>query len=200
MPEVQEIQNEFPRLAPPGAGIPLFERLGARYVLLPSYFRKTTWEQASETFLKESGMILERVQGLTDLQINEKRLIERMRGLEDSSRFWSISMTLEHLMIAGNHMGELIVALSKGLILPGHVSTADVKPHENRPKAEITAGFEVFVKAYEEAAMKKVSDRKSRAKYRHPWFGLLNAHQWHCMAGIHQGLHRRQVERIMKSQ
>ena len=186
------------KLAPPGAGIPLLERLAARHLFLGPYFRKMSWEEANEVFLSEGRKILERVDPLSNQQMNEPRLIDRMKGLEDSSRFWSVSMTLEHLMIVGTRMGQLVVALSQGRVPPGKVDTADVKPHENRPKAEIISGFEKFLRDYEENAMKRVVDRSSRARFRHPWFGPLTAHQWHCMAGIHQGLHRKQVHQILK--
>jgi len=44
--------------------------------------------------LKEAGSVAE---GKRDRRV----LVPRMRGIEDSSRFWSVNETLEHLLITG---------------------------------------------------------------------------------------------------
>lgn len=57
-------------------------------------------------------------------------LIERVRGLEDSSRYWSVWMTLDHLRIMNSRLGKVITSLAKGVIPPGKASTANVKPNK----------------------------------------------------------------------
>jgi len=44
---------------------------------------------------------------------------------------------------------------------------------------------------------REVADRNSRTTLRHPWFGEMNAHQWHCLAAMHQSVHRKQMQRIL---
>jgi len=39
---------------------------------------------------------------------------------------------------------------------------------------------------------------RTALKYKHPWFGPLDAAGWHTMAAWHIGLHRGQVERIVE--
>ena len=38
---------------------------------------------------------------------------------------------------------------------------------------------------------------QTAARYRHPWFGPLDAAGWHALAATHMGVHRRQLERIL---
>jgi hypothetical protein len=38
---------------------------------------------------------------------------------------------------------------------------------------------------------------ETAALYAHPWFGRLNASEWYAMAGVHMGLHRVQLEKIV---
>ena len=35
-------------------------------------------------------------------------------------------------------------------------------------------------------------------KFAHPWFGAMNAEDWHLLAGIHMSIHRKQIEAILK--
>ena len=59
------------------------------------------------------------------------------------------------------------------------------------------AAFRGFLGRYLKIATEGVGDRASRLRHRHPWFGQLTARQWHWLAGAHQGLHGRQVRRIV---
>jgi len=39
---------------------------------------------------------------------------------------------------------------------------------------------------------------KTRLKFAHPWFGPMDAASWHLLAGIHMGIHRKQIEVILE--
>lgn len=41
-------------------------------------------------------------------------------------------------------------------------------------------------------------DLLTKARYVHPWFGALNAYDWHALAAHHLALHRVQIERILE--
>jgi hypothetical protein len=53
-----------------------------------------------------------------------------------------------------------------------------------------------------EATLRAVSDpalnRRSKARLQHPWFGPITAHQWNWLMGIHQSIHRKQIEEILR--
>lgn len=188
------------RLAAPGAGLPYIEYLVSRYYWFPKFCRNTTWEAAHSLFQKQGAKLLELAKSLSEAQITTRVLIPRIPGIEDSSRYWSVAMVLEHLMIVGELMGEGIVELTHGRVPDRNVSTADVKPQGGRKGGELIADYERFLKKFEKQAMSQAGDRNSAARLKHPWFGKLSAHQWLCLAGAHQRIHRIQAQKIVSGQ
>jgi len=188
--------NSELHLDPPGAGIPFYERLIAKYILLPRAFRKMTWGDAQSFFDHQADEILKITCSLTKEDLVRKVLVERLPGLEDSSRFWSVAMTIEHSIIAGAQMAFAIGELTQGRVPETVADTAKVKPHDETDPGQIRGEFEKFSKNFK-TQMEKIETRDSTLKYKHPWFGGLTAHQWHCMAGIHLRLHRQQIQMIL---
>lgn len=182
-----------PRLAPPGAGLPKFELFVGR-LLFAVRRRTASRESANAQFAQERERLRALLHPLSDEQAGRRVLIKRPRGLEDSSRFWSVWMTLDHLRIVHSGMTRMIGALTRGIQPPGAASTAAVKPRAD-VDGTVVAEYE---KACDDlmAAVAGAKDLKTAVKYRHPWFGPLDAAGWHVMAGWHMALHRRQVERI----
>src|SRR5262249_11668488 len=117
-----------PKLAKPGAGLPVLEWAVAKYVLLPQRFRSVSPEEAGREFVSESEIILAAAKRLDKAQLLERRLIPRLRGLEDSSRYWSVAMTLDHLVIVGSGIRYLIVGLTSGKKDLPTRTIAQVKP------------------------------------------------------------------------
>jgi hypothetical protein len=187
--------TEEPKLAPPGAGLPKVELLVARV--------RFAWRRARgdrKSFDAAFQLERERVRGLVgglDADSAGRRvLIERVRGLEDSSRYWSVWMTLEHLRIIHVGIARTIGKLAKGVVQPGKASTAAVKP-SSEVTGEVVAEYE---KSCDElvATVAGVKDLNTSARYAHPWFGPLDAAGWHAMAAGHLQIHRQQIERIVK--
>ena len=187
--------HEEPRLEPPGAGLPMLE-LGIARVL----FRLRRWTGSRDSFTghfqRERAAIHQLVRAVDAAQARQRVLITRVRGLEDSSRNWSVWMTLDHLRIVNGRMAEVIASLSRGKVPPGEASTAAVKP---RP--DVTAGVMADYEASCEAVLAAVAGAprlKTPARFAHPWFGPLDASGWHALAGAHMGIHRVQLERILQ--
>ncbi len=190
--------TQEPKLAKPGAGLPIVEWLVAKYIIFPNRFRSTTIKQAIEQFEDESKKIIELISGLNDDQLTQRRLIPRLRGLEDSSRFWSIAMTIQHLNIVGEGMLGIIVSLSRGkneLPLRG---IADVKPSIDVDAQEAIANFKELTENFGRLAGKIDFEKHSDTKHPHPWFGPLNAREWTLFAAPHQAIHRKQIEQIIE--
>jgi hypothetical protein len=186
-------ENE-PKLAPPGAGLPKVEHFIARVIF--SITRMTgSRESFDAKFSRERDQIAAMVRSCTAESGARRVLIARPRGLEDSSRFWSVWMTLDHLRIVNGRMALVIASLAKGVVPPGRASTADVKP-----AVDVT---DAVVEAYEKscddvlAAAANAPDLKSSVCFAHPWFGPLDAAGWHTLAGTHMAIHRVQLERIL---
>lgn len=125
----------------------------------------------------------------------QRVLIQRPRGLEDSSRNLSVWMTLDHLRIVHHSMADIISSLVRGVLPAGVASTAAVKP-----SAQVSAAVE---SEYEQscdnllATVAAAPNLKTQLRFAHPWFGPLDAAGWHALAAGHIGIHRVQIERII---
>lgn len=183
-----------PLLAPPGAGLPAVELFAARAVFR---LRRLTGSRRSfdAHFARERARIAALV-GCCSAEAGARRvLIRRVAGLEDSSRFWSVWMTLDHLRIVHELLAQLIGELVHGVAPPGAASTAAVKPSPTAGP-EVVAAYEASCDALMEVCA-AAPDLHTAARYPHPWFGPLDAAGWHALAATHLGVHRVQLERIL---
>ena len=188
--------GESPLLAPPGAGIPWFARLFLKYYVNPFVAANAPWEQSKIRFEKVTEKILHEIEGLSEDLLVQRVLIPPKLGIEDSSRNWSIAMTLEHLVIVGTQIGRGIEALSAGNSPVGKADTAKVKPFGEMTAAESIESFKKF--SLTDYPNLKISSQVSKVKYRHPWFGMMNAQQWYWLLPTHQRLHLEQIQAIKK--
>jgi len=152
----------------------------------------------TRVFQQERASIAKLITNVTagrDPELGRRRvLIARPAGLEDSSRFWSAWMTLDHLRIVNEAIAGVITSLAQGVIPEGEASTAAVKPATDVTAAVIEPyerSCDTLLAALPSAALARRTDR-----FPHPWFGPLNASGWHALAGTHMGIHRVQLERI----
>ncbi len=155
-----------------------------------------TWDDANAMFQKQGRILVDLTQNLSAGQLQKPVLIDRITGIEDSSRYWSPGMVLEHLIIVGSAMMRGIVELSRGIVPAVKPDVAAVKPTGSYGAGAVGV-FQSFLAQYADTVNREVADRNSRTTLRHPWFGELNARQWHCLAAIHQGIHRKQVQKIL---
>lgn len=185
-----------PALAAPGAGLPAPELWIAR-VLFALKRRFGSREAFTARFEQERAAIRQLLSTSDPTRRGQQVLIPRLRGLEDSSRFWSVWMTLEHLSITNSIFAMVIQSLAHGQVPTKKASTADVKP-----RADLTANVEAAYEASCDELLSTVaaiSDLKTTAKYAHPWFGPLDAAGWHALTATHMGIHRAQIAKIIAS-
>jgi uncharacterized damage-inducible protein DinB len=183
-----------PTLAAPGAGLPAPELWIAR-VLFGLKRRFGSREAFTARFEQERATIRQLLSTSDPAQREEPVLIPRLRGLEDSSRFWSVWMTLEHLRITNTIFARVIQSLANGQVPTKKASTADVKP-----RTDLTAEVEAAYEASCDELLTTVTaifDLKTAAKYAHPWFGPLDAAGWHALTATHMGIHRAQIAKII---
>jgi hypothetical protein len=185
-----------PVLDAPGAGLPKIERILAK-VIFGLKRRRTSRQQATALFEDERGRILRLVHSCDAESGTRRVLIKRLRGMEDSSRFWSVFMTLDHLRITNDAFSSVIPALAAGVVPPHKASTAAVKPSADSGIAAVAA-FERSCEKFLETTG-KIPDLNTVARYAHPWFGTLDAAAWHLVGGFHMGLHRHQLEEILRA-
>lgn len=183
-----------PALAAPGAGLPLPELWIARVLF---WLKRLLGSRESFTarLQQERAAIRALLMQCAAGRRGEQVLIPRLRGLEDSSRFWSVWMTLEHLRITNRLFAGVIENLSRGEVPGRKAGTAGVKPRPDL-NAEVEAAFEASCDDLL-SAVAAVADLKTRARYSHPWFGPLDAAGWHALAATHMGIHRAQIAKII---
>jgi hypothetical protein len=183
-----------PRLAPPGAGLPFPENLIARVLL---GIKRSTGNSAAFTthFIREREAIRGLIDNRDEAALTRRVLIPRPRGLEDSSRYWSVLMTLDHLRIVHHAFIGVIGTLAQEQVPEGEASTAAVKP-DPAVNLDVVDEYEASCDALL-ATISTVKNFKTRARFPHPWFGPMDAHGWHALAGGHMSIHRVQIERIL---
>lgn len=184
-----------PTLAPPGAGLPLPELVVARilFALQRALFSRDTFVRRLE---EERARIDALVISCPLERRGERVLIPRIKGLEDSSRHWSVWMTLDHLRITNEAFAGIIKALSMGNVPPGRASTAAVKPSPEADAAVETTYQHSYDNLLRVIGSVKVWPKNPR--YEHPWFGQLDASGWQALAALHMSIHRKQIERIIR--
>jgi hypothetical protein len=186
---------DAPKLAAPGAGLPAYELVIAR-----ALFALRAWtldrNRVDTVFLREQALVADLVRSCPAGRLNDRVLIPRPRGLEDSSRHWSVLMTLEHLRIVNLACAAIVRDLSRGILPAGKASTADVKPSPEVKEAVI-GDYETSCRELL-AAAEEACDLDDPARFPHPWFGPMSARRWHLLAAVHMGLHRRQIESIVR--
>ncbi len=185
-----------PNLAAPGAGIPFPQKMMMRYFVRPFVAGRTSWETSTDNFHKINKKILASIEGLTNLQLATRILVPPQTGLEDSSRYWSIKMVLEHLLIVSEQMMQLIPSLSEGVIPNEIADIAKMKPKNDLSLEETLTRFKKLVSFDFDKMNTSVKNRKSNSKFYHPWFGNMKAQQWYWLLSMHHGLHLKQIREI----
>jgi hypothetical protein len=163
---------------------------------MPILLRIVPWEDAHEQFVQETAKVVKLYNDIPQDMRTKRVLIPKLMGLEDSSRYWSADMVLDHMMIVSRGMSTIIHALDKEQKLMFEVKTADVKPRLTHD-TQILPVFEEKAKECL-SLLKSIQNKKSKTKHNHPWFGALDTQGWNILMAVHQKIHRRQMEKILK--
>lgn len=184
-----------PRLAPPGAGLPKVELWIARLIFAWRRSRGNR-DLFDVRFRAEREIIAAQLRRCDPQSAARRVLIKRIRGLEDSSRYWSVWMTLEHLRIVHRGISSTISSLAKGIKREGSASTAAVKP-DSQVDGDVVPAYELSCDELL-ATVAGIDNLRTAVRYAHPWFGPLDAAGWHALAAGHLKIHRIQIERILQ--
>jgi hypothetical protein len=183
-----------PQLAKPGAGLPLFQRLYLRYYLGPFVAKKTSIQKSKlmyEGFIKK---IINCAKSIPEAKRSTRVLVMPIAGLEDSSRYWSVNMLLEHLDVVSLNFRKIILALSHNQDPGVLVDVSKVKPKTN--DSAILANFKMNAPHLFADILKEVKDLNSKKTHYHPWFGEINLQQWLWLLATHNAIHWKQLKAI----
>ncbi len=185
-----------PPLEEPGSGVGWLERalLGSGIRAAARFYGK---DRLTQMFRHEAEQVIALARSLSETQGRERVRIERFIGIEDSSREWSVYMTLEHLVIVNTAIAAILPQLYSGQMVGTQVKIEEVKPVPEAGPEQID-DLVALVDRYTDI-VDKLGNLRAGAKLPHPWFGALSAAQWHALAAVHNSTHRRQVERIKQA-
>jgi hypothetical protein len=193
-PEEQISSDSLPELEPPGAGLP-DDELKLTQQRFHQAFDNNPRSYYEELFDNEKHNILKLINEIDDNQLTTQVLIERFRGIEDSSRNWSAYMTLEHLHMCNVIFLDIIEKLVRG----NTTSMTTVLPENLKPDPQSGRGS---LPAFEQSAnnfqhiVSNIDDLATELTHPHPWLGPLTAAKWLALSAAHMKIHRVQMERI----
>lgn len=149
----------------------------------------------SRLFQRETEAILQVVSDATGEDIFAPTPIPRLVGLKKSSCSWSVAMAMDHLNQVNQSITGIIEELAKELKPVGSITIDDFQPDPAADWSTIDQFRDTSDRYLAEVAQH--DSLNSFARFDHPWFGSLNAHQWHCLAAMHMIVHRRQARKIV---
>lgn len=192
------MEQPLSRFESPRGGIPWYQQVVMRLYLGPFVSSRATTQANNRAFKKLTQKILDLAADLPERQHTTQVMVPPQIGLEESSRYWSVSMTLEHLLTVTRGMQAVIEDLSQGIKPEGEVSLARLKPKGERGPGDIYSEFEEFMRGVPEASAKALATNNSTVTYAHPWFGEMTAKQWHWLMVAHLAIHYRQLKNIRR--
>jgi len=147
---------------------------------------------------RQADRLFRSAAGLTHAQRVRRVLVRPQIGLEDSSRYHSWAMVVEHLTIIGGALADVVLELTHRRVPGGKVSTAALKPRGGIDAAQAEDGYRRMLQRFRRVILEECDDWRSPTLYPHPWFGPLDARQWVCFAPFHQTIHLKQARRIRR--
>ena len=180
-----------------GGGLSRGRAFFLRYFGFPLLNSVVSWERALGIFEKEGEKILSLARSVDKDKLFERVLVPKLFGLEDNSRYYSVAMVMEHLLIVGNALQKRIPLLSQGKKLEKEVKIKEYKPYR-KIEDTVVEQYEIFLHGFKKEIEENIDDIYLENRHEHPWFGELKAKEWAVMGAIHQIVHRRQIEAIMK--
>lgn len=194
MQSIRKVDKKL-KLAPPGEGLPLLESFILK-IVFPRLVRVKSRAHFAVLFAKELEKIRHLLENVSPRIAGTPVLIKRIRGIEDSSRFWSAYMTVDHLNIVNSNILVLIENLAKETEIQKKVEIAEVKPKPH-VDGEVIDSFRSISENFI-SKTNQIPNLSSKAKHYHPWFGDMNAYSWFALAAVHMGIHRKQIELILE--
>jgi len=189
-----------PKLQAPGAGLPFVQKMMLKLWIGPVVSKRQTPTEIKKNYENLVSKIIHLSEKVPTEKRKIKILVPPMVGLEDSSRYWSLNGALEHLMIVAKNIEKVIIQLSHNNLPQEVADIALVKPKHQ----EIDC-FEEF-KNYAPKLLERINfeieltkgSLESSMKFKHPWFGLMNARQWYWLLNTHQVIHYQQIKKIIE--
>ena len=157
----------------------------------------TTLRAANRMVHRECDQSIELAKRVSEELAARPTRVESMLGVDEDMRDWSLFQILEHNTIVNHEMTQRIDYLVRDEVLISDFDPKkDVMPSA-KPGPEQIEKFGNSVDQHLTLIHSFDENLRETKRAPHPVFGMMNAHQWHCMFGFHLMLHRKQMEAIV---
>jgi hypothetical protein len=191
-----EPENNTPASAKAHETLPWYQDFVARYVAFPAYCRTTSFDRVTSDFQSEMHRIEEICGRFSPEDFVRRVTVAPLSGLEDDERHWSASMVVEHVVLVGEAIGRTLVFLSRGQQPPVAFSREATRPRGAKG-VEIMMPLRELGREYPHLVRTELGTERALS-HRHPLFGELDLHRWHCLSVSHLRVHRRQLHEIRR--
>lgn len=193
-----EIRKAKKVLKPVGERLPWYQHMILRFYMGPFIAGKTDAKGNAEAFNKINEKILMLLDDIPPEMYSTRVLVPPQPALEDDSRYWSIAMTLDHLITTHKLFMEIIRGLAIGKSSTPKLDMDEVKPKQERTPAQVVAEFRALVSTCMQDLEGVMDVADPLASQEHPWFGQFTALQWHWLMAAHSVIHYKQLKGIRK--
>lgn len=197
MKRMEKDSRDLKGLAPAGAGLSPGRAFLAKRLLFPMLKRTITFPKALDIFTAQGRRVVKTSAALSEEELFERVMVPPLFGLEENSRYYSTAMVIKHLLTVGEALRDRIPALSRGEVPKREVKIEDYKPYTELDD-DIVERYAEFIEGFKESLLSNLADIDSPSTYAHPWFGELDVKGWMVMGMVHQIVHRRQIDAIVK--
>jgi len=166
--------------------------------IIRTKFLLTSREKASRIIRENADCYVDLADRFGPASAIEPVTVPPMIGVDPEMRGWSFFQILEHNAIVNRSISAMVEALALGKEPTGAAlinPKTDVLPKGLSGPDQVEA-FRVSVDDHL-ALVAKLPELKGTAERPHPVFGPFDAHKWHCMFGLHLGLHLHQARKIL---
>jgi uncharacterized damage-inducible protein DinB len=191
-----EIRKAKKLLKPVGERLPWYQHMILRFYMGPFVAGKAGAKQNAEAFNKINSKILSLLDDIPPEMYSTRVLVPPQPALEDDSRYWSISMTLDHLISTHKVFMGIIRGLARGNPKVPALNMDEVKPTSERTPAQVVAEYRALVTTCMKDLETVMDTADPTATQEHPWFGEFTALQWHWLMAAHTAIHYKQLKGI----
>ena len=177
------------------AELPWYQQMVLR-LMVPYVAGKDSQKDNASAFIHLNTRILDLVDQIPLSQRSVRVMVPPQIGLENNCRYWSVAMTLEHLLLAGERIRSIIFQLAEGGSFQKGILMSDFEPSLTPDTALVAVKYRKFVSELMPELDELLIDVDLSATHDHPWFGPFHALQWHWLLASHSAIHWRQLQNI----
>lgn len=178
-------------------GLPWVQDFVARNVAFPAYCRTTSFARATRDFQVEINRFEEICGRFTPEDFVRRVTVASQMGLEEDERHWSAAMVVEHAVLVGEAIGRILVFLSRNQTPPAPFDRQTMRPRGAKGVGAMV-DLRQLAHDYPHLVHTELGQPTGMPVHRHPFFGDLDLHRWHCLSVSHLRVHRRQLHEIRR--